>query len=107
MVKSMKKIIASSWETRTLNESKLCWMILQHRNTPSHKDGLSPAQKLFGRPFRDTIPAHCRSFSMEWQRSIEEAEQQAARTLQQTEIFYNTHVHNFSDILIGSSEPTD
>ena len=103
MVKSMKKIIASSWETRTLNASKLCRVILQYRNTPSRKDGLSPAQKLFGRPVQDTIPAHCRSFSKEWQPSTEEAEQQAAHTLQQTESFYNTHAYNLPDIQISSS----
>ena len=33
-VKSLKKIIATSWENKTLNESKLCPAILQYRNTP-------------------------------------------------------------------------
>ena len=60
-VKSMKKILATSWDTRTLNENKLCRAILQYRNTPSCKDGLSPAQKLYGRPIQDTLPAHRRS----------------------------------------------
>ena len=79
-VKSMKKIIATSWDTRTLDENKLCYAILQYRNTPSHKDGLSPAQKLYGRPIRDTLPAHHHSFAPEWQRSTQAAEQQAANS---------------------------
>jgi len=33
-----------------LNEGKLARALLQYRNTPSCRDGLSPAQKLFGRP---------------------------------------------------------
>ena len=44
-VKSKKRIIAISWSTRTLNEDKLCCAVLQYRNTPSHKDGLSPTQQ--------------------------------------------------------------
>ena len=49
-VKSMKKIIATSWNISTLDESKLCYAILQYRNTPSRRDELSPAQKLYGTP---------------------------------------------------------
>lgn len=97
----MKKIIATCWDTRNLNEDKLCRGILQHRNTPSRKDGLSPAQKLFGRPVQNTLPAHRRSFAPEWQRSTQEAEQQATHTLQQSETFYNAH--NLPDIQIGST----
>ena len=99
-VKTMKKIIAISWGTRTLNENKLCLAILQYRNTPSCKDGLSPAQKLYGRPIQDILPAHCYLFALEWQRSFQEAEDQAAHTLQQLELFYNTHVHNLPDIKV-------
>ena len=71
-VKSMKKLLAASWDHRHLNEEKLC-------NTPSRKDGLSPAQKLFGHPIQDTLPAHRHP---EWQKSTEEAEQQAIETMQ-------------------------
>ena len=46
MVKSMKKLIATSWNKRSLNEDALCRALLQYRNTPSRKDGLSLAQKL-------------------------------------------------------------
>ena len=102
-VKSMKKVIATCWDTRTLNEDKLCCVILQHRNTPSRKDGLSPTQKLFGRPVQDTLPTHCRSFAPEWQRSTHEAEQQASHTLRQSESYYNTHTHNLADIQVGST----
>ena len=63
--------------------------LLQYRNTPSRKDGQSPAQKLFGRPMQDTLPAHHRSFAPEWQRSTIEAEQLAANTLAHSESYYN------------------
>ena len=53
-VKSMKKLIYASWTGRSLDHDKLCRALLQYRNTPSRKDGLSPAQKLFGHPVQDT-----------------------------------------------------
>ena len=46
-VKPMKTLIRASWTGRCLDEDKLAWALLQYRNTPSWKDGLSPAQKLF------------------------------------------------------------
>jgi len=102
-IKSMKKIIASSWGKRSMNVSVMCRALLQYRNTPSHKDGQSPAQKLFGRPIQDTLPAHRRSFAPEWQRSTFEAEQLAQRTLMQTKEYYNRHSRNLQDIQVGST----
>ena len=101
-VKSMKKLLAASWDHRHLNEEKLCSSLLQYRNTPSRKDGLSPAQKLFGHPIQDTLPAHRRSFAPEWQKSTEEAEQQAIKTTEDTKSFYNAHAHSLPDINVGS-----
>jgi len=59
----MKKIIRAAWTGRTLNEDKLCRALLQYRNAPSRKDGLSPAQKLYSHPIQDTLPAHHTSFA--------------------------------------------
>lgn len=53
-VKSMKKIICAAWNGRQLDEDMLCRALLQYHNTPSRKDGFSPAQKLYGRPVQDT-----------------------------------------------------
>ena len=102
-MKSMKKILAASWDHHHLNVNKLCRALLQYRNTPSRRDGLSPAQKLYGHPVQDTLPAHRRSFAPEWQRSLQEADQQASHTSTQSETFYNTHAHPLTDIEIGSN----
>ena len=91
-VKSMKKILAASWDHRHLNEDKLGRALLQYHNMPYRKDGLSPAQKLFGHPIQDTLPAHRRSFAPEWQKGTQEAEQQVTETLEQSKTFYNIHV---------------
>ena len=53
-VKSMKKLIRTCWTGHSLETDRLARALLQYRNTPSRKDGLSPAQKLYGRPIQDT-----------------------------------------------------
>ena len=72
-VKSMKKLIRAAWTGRSLDEDTVKRALLQYQNTPSRKDGLSPAQKLFGQPIQDALPAHRRSFALQWQKSTEEA----------------------------------
>ena len=61
-VKSMKKLNAAAWSGRSLDEEKLALSLLQYGNTPTKRDGLSPAQKLYGHPVQDSLPAHRRSF---------------------------------------------
>ena len=99
----MKKIIRTSWNGRHLDEDKLCRALLQYRNTPSHKDGLSPAQKLYGRPVQDMPPAHRQSFSDEWQQSAKGAEKAATHSREKAETFYNANARNLPEIRIGSN----
>ena len=101
-VKSMKKLLQHSWNGRALDDEKFCRSLLQYRNTPSRKDGLSPAQKLFGHPVQDILPAHRRSFLPQWQRPLQEIVQQAEDTSQSSAAYYNLHAHNLPDIRVGS-----
>ena len=82
--------------------SRLSRALLQYRNTPCRKDGLSPAQKLFGHPVQDNLPAHRRSFAPEWQKSSEEAEQAATLTQEKAKAFYNQHSRYLSGLQIGN-----
>ena len=68
---------------------KLAHALLQYRNMPSLKDRLSPAQKLYGHPIQDTLPAHHCAFAPEWQCSITEAEDRGLLFLEQVELYYN------------------
>ena len=101
-VKSIKKIVRSAWNGRSLNENKLTRALLQYRNTPSRKDGLSPTQKLYGQPIQDTLPAHRRAFSPEWQRSTLAAEEQAQSIREKIETSYNHNAKPLPEIKIGS-----
>ncbi len=101
-VKSMKKLICTSWMRNCLDDGKLAQALLQYRNTPSQRDGLSPAQKLFGRPVQDTLPGHNRDFKLEWQRSAEEADQIALHHKEKVESYYNRHARHLPEIYVGS-----
>ena len=76
--------------------------MLQYCNTPSAIDGLSPAQKLFGHPIQDTLPAHARSFTSEWQHKMQEAESKAVTTQQSFMDYYNRGAHLLPDIQQGT-----
>ena len=101
-VKSMKKLISASWTDRTVDRNTLSRALLQYRNTPCRKDGLSPAQKLFGHPVQDTLPAHRRSFAPEWQKSTIKAETQAQETKENSTLAYNQHTYKLSDLEVGN-----
>lgn len=64
-VKSAKKIIAACWNGKRLESKAFAKAIINHRNTPTQKDKLSPAMKLYGHNIQDDLPAHRRSFKKE------------------------------------------
>ena len=49
-IKSMKQLIKAAWKRRFVDQDVLARALLQYRNTPCRRDGLSPAQKLYGHP---------------------------------------------------------
>ena len=102
-VKSMKKLLHTSWTGRSLYHEKLCRALLQYRNTTCSKNGLSPAQKLFGYPVQNVLLAHHHSFLPEWQCPIMIAEQQRQNNLEPSAAYYNSHAHTLSDINVGSN----
>ncbi len=102
-VKAMKKIIRAAWRRNSLDERALTRALLQYRNTPSQRDRLSPAQKLFGQPIQDTLPAHRRAFAPQWQTSAEEAERHATSNAEQVEHHYNQHARALPEIGVGSN----
>lgn len=82
-----------------IDEEKLCKALLQYHDTPSARDGLSPAQKLFGRPMQDTILAHYKSFNPAWQhKAVEKVE----HTQQEAANYYNRMSHPLPEIQEGS-----
>ena len=56
-VKSMKNLVKKICPGKTVKNERFFKALLEYRNTPK-TDGLSPAQRLFGRPTRTKLPAH-------------------------------------------------
>lgn len=98
----MKKIIRAAWTRDHLDHQKMTHAMLQYRNTPSLRDQLSPAQKLFGKPIQDALPAHRRAFAAQWQKTANEAEKQALTNTEQVESYYNQHTRELPEIRVGS-----
>ena len=84
----MKKILAVSWDHRHLNVNKWRKALLQYRNTPSHRNGLTPAKKLDRHPVQDscqhTISLSHQSGSVHLRKQI--SKQTTRRTSQRSSI---------------------
>ena len=98
----MKKLIRAAWTGRHLDGNQLTRTLLQYRNTPSRKDGLSPAEKLYGHPIQDTLPAHRRAFLAKWQRNSSDVERRVVSTQEAVEESNNLHARPLPEINIGS-----
>ena len=83
-----------------MDEDVLTRALLQYCNTPSRKDGLAPAQKLYGTPVQDTLPAHHRAFS---QKRMLDAEKSTLENKERAVEYYNQHAHTLPDIRVGSN----
>ena len=99
-IQSMKKIIEGCWTGRTLDENKLAKSILLFRNAP-RLGGASPAQIVFGRPVRDCIPAHRRSFAAEWQQAADVLEKRARRAKELQIEHFNKKAHPLQPFAVG------
>jgi len=86
-----------------MEEEKLCRALLQYRNTPSRKDGLSPAQKLYGHPIQDTLTAHHKSFEPEWLQSKMVTNAKSTAYLESSRRYYNTTTHSLPEIVVGTN----
>ena len=96
-IKSMKQLIKAAWRCHLVDRDVLSRSLLQYSNTPCRRDGKSPAQKLYG---QDSLPAHRRSFALEWQRPVDKGH--TSEALQKAESFYNQHAHPFPDLAPGA-----
>ena len=86
-----------------LDDEILCQALLQYRNTPSRRDGKSPAQKLYGHPVQDTLPAHRRSFAAKWQQNVEQADTIAEASQDNAKKYYNRTANDLPEITVGSN----
>jgi hypothetical protein len=100
-IKSMNKLIIGSRTGGQPDPDKLAKAILLFRNAPRY-GGASPAQLVFNRPIRDSLPAHQRSFAPEWQRRADVLEKRMHHALARATTRYNFSAHHLPTLPLGA-----
>ena len=102
-VKSAKRILSgNSNPDGSLDTPSFMKAILQYRNTPIHELGLSPAQILFHRQLRDSIPAKPKLLKLhkEWIVTATQREQAFADRNKQLASTYNQHSNPLTPLTV-------
>ena len=104
-VKTVKRIIRDCTSSNgDLNNDKAVSAILQYRNTPLPDVDLSPAQILFHRNLKDSIPSHPSHYHLhkDWIVSAEKRETQFALRNKAIATQYNTHTRPLCELTAGT-----
>ena len=104
-VKTMKRIIRDNTSSNgDLNNDKVLAAILQYKNTPLPDVDLSPAQILFHRNLKDSIPSHPAHYHLhrDWVVSAEQREAQFARRNKVVATRYNAHTRLLRELSVGT-----
>ncbi len=99
-VKSMKAIIKKVCPGKQVNCASFWSALLEYRNTPK-ADGLSPAQRLFGRPMRTMLPAHPVIYKKIIQKEIRDADKKALALREKAAARYNTGARKLGELKVG------
>lgn len=97
-----KKLICGSKVGGKWDADKMRQALMLFQNAPRCGGGPSPVENVFGRPIRDGLPAHKRSFTKEWQRPTEELERRVDAAREKNKEFYNTNTRVLGNL---ASEP--
>jgi len=100
-VKTMKKLIVGSSSSGTFDPDKFAKALLLFRNAP-RLGGASPAQLVFNRPVRDSLPVHHRAFAAEWQAAADVLEERAKRSKDLHVEHYNRKAHDLAELEVGN-----
>ena len=100
-VKHMKKLLETCWTAGAFNEDKFVKGLVLFWNAP-RSGGASPAQLVFGKPMRDCLPAHQRSYAPEWPQASDVLEERPQRRRTKTAEHYNRGTRKLSALEIGN-----
>jgi hypothetical protein len=87
-VKAMRALVTKVTKDGNLNRAEFFRGLLEFRNAP-RKDGLSPAQRLFGRPMRTRLPAYKMVYQPVIRRELRKADTRATILREQAKSRYN------------------
>eukprot|EP00096_Caligus_rogercresseyi_P009184 TRINITY_DN3073_c0_g1_i4.p1 TRINITY_DN3073_c0_g1~~TRINITY_DN3073_c0_g1_i4.p1 ORF type:complete len:424 (-),score=48.59 TRINITY_DN3073_c0_g1_i4:32-1303(-) len=99
-VKSMKNLLRKTASNGDIRKGWFLKALLEWRNTPG-KDGLSPAQKLFGRRMRSLLPSGPAAFRPEVKEKLFWAEQRGERIRQKANEQYDESAKDLQELRPG------
>ena len=100
-IKTMKSLVTGSKTNGKWDADKMAQALLLFRNAPRCGGGASPAEAVFGHPIRDTLPAHPRSFTKQWQRPGDELKERTEAARERSAAFYNRTAHPLAELSVG------
>ena len=98
-VKSVKALVKRTPRNQHFDEN-LQKAILEHRNTPK-RDGLSPAQRVFGRPMRTHLPLTPMALKPIFQNAIRRADKKALELRAEAKRRYDIHARDLDPLHVG------
>ncbi len=99
-VKSVKTMVKKTCAGRSIGNADFWQAMLEYRNTP-RKDGLSPAQRVFGRPMRTKLPSHPLALERTAQHEIKKADRRAANLRQKAKERYDSGAKELPELQVG------
>ena len=97
-IKAIKKLVSGSTVGGKWDANKMAHAF---RNAPRCGGGPSPAESVFGRPIRDSLPSHARSFAKEWQRQTDELERRVEVSRERSRKFYDATTHTLPTLAVN------
>ena len=100
-VKTMKRVLMDNVSRNgSLNNDKVLKALLQYRNTPLPDINLSPAQILFHRQLKDSLPVHRNQYHLhkDWVIAADEREKIYAKKNKVIEMKYNEHTRPLPEL---------
>lgn len=99
-VKEMKNLIAKTTKNGNLDDEAFSKGLLELRNTP-RTSGLSPAEIVFGRQLRGTVPTHYSAFK-NWKLTPEEMRKRCQSVHEKSKIEYDFNARDLQKLTIGT-----
>ena len=101
IIKSMRKVIDDVLMKGEVDERKLAQCLLQCRNKPERRDGISPAQKLLGHPIQVDLLVHWKDFDKLHQQRYGQAMMKARSSVENQKKFLDPSANSMQEIKAG------
>ncbi len=100
-VRSMKNLVKKICPGKTMKKKCFFKTLLESRKT-SRKDGLSPEQRLFGRPTRTKLQAHLVVYKKDIRDKIRDTDWLALKLRERAKNKHDSRAHKLEEVELGT-----